>query len=170
MRPHHGVGVTQRTAWFMLHVLRKAWNDDQMGKKLDAPVEIEETYVGGKAENIHNAQRKHISGRGGSDQTPVVGIEGRASKRISAKPVSKVNRFVVDGMLSKAVKLGAEVCSGESGVYGRIPDHESVNHRAGKYVRGEAHTNGTESCWSLFRRGFYRTYHKMKPDAPAPLG
>ena len=90
-----------------------------------------------------------------------MGVKDRDSNRIAASQVENVSQVEAGELFETSVEEGAKVYSDESRVYDRIPNREAVNHTGGEYVRGEAHTNGIESFWSLFKRGYYGTYHRM---------
>ncbi len=160
MKLHRDLGVTQRTAWFMLHRLRKAW-EEESDERFDGPVEIDETYIGGKRKNMAKSKRKELTGRGAVGKDTVVGIKDRESNRVAAAPMPSVNQESVGEMVDGKVSTEAIVYTDESSVYAKLDNHEAVNHSASEYVRGEAHVNGMESFWSMFKRGYYGTYHRM---------
>ncbi len=162
MKLHRDLGVTQRTAWFMLHRLRKAWEEESV-EPFDGPVEMDETYIGGKRKNMSKSKREGLTGRGPVGKDAVVGIKDRDSNRVAATPIPSVNQESVGEMVSREVSSEATVYTDESSVYNKLDNHESVNHSGSEYVRGEAHVNGMESFWSMFKRGYYGTYHRMSP-------
>ena len=158
MKLHRDLGVTQKTAWFLAHRIRETWRE--RGERFVGPLEIDEVYIGGKERNKHES-KKLKAGRGAVGKLPVVGVKDRSSKRITARPVEHVSKVTVEAILEEAAAAQAPVYSDEGSVYGDLPNHESVNHSAGEYVRGQAHVNGMESFWSMLRRGYYGTFHKM---------
>lgn len=102
-------------------------------------------------------------GGGTRGKVPVVGIRDRESNEITAAPVESVNQETVEKMIGDAVGDETQVYSDESFVYNRVGNHASVKHKSGECVRGDVHTNGIESFWALFKRGFHGTYHRMSP-------
>ena len=132
------------------------------------PVEADETYIGGKRKNVSNAKRKELAGtgRGAVGKTAVVGAKDRASNKVAARPVPATSSPHVAGFVAERTASGATVYTDEAAAYNALKpwfDHEAVNHSAGEYVRGQAHTNGMESFWSMLKRGYHGTYHHMSP-------
>ena len=162
MKLHRDLGVTQRTAWFMLHRLREAWGTDTVGG-FTGPVEVDETFVGGKAKNMHASKRRELTGRGGADKTAVVGVKDRASKKVRAAVVADTTAPTLRGFVERHASPDAMVYSDGEPAYAALPNHESVKHSVGEYVRGMAHTNGMESFWSMFKRAYVGTFHKISP-------
>ncbi|MGB7599908.1 MAG: IS1595 family transposase [Candidatus Sulfotelmatobacter sp.] len=159
------VKVTQKSAWFMLHRIRLAMQDDFFGSKLNGEVEVDETFIGGKARNMHVSERKRrITGTGGKDKTAVVGILERGGKvRVSVIPNRR--RKVLQEEVRKHVTAGAALYTdallsyeGLAGEYA----HQVVDH-ATQYVDGRVHTNGLENFWSLLKRGISGTYVSVEP-------
>ena len=106
MKLHRDLGVTQKTAWFMLHRIREAWADQQ-AEPFDGPVEADETYVGGKAKNMHAKRRcEHIRGRGPAGKIAVVGVKDRASNRVAARPVPDTTAETLLGVVTGVAESG----------------------------------------------------------------
>ncbi len=161
MKLHRDLKITQKTAWYMLHRLREAWDESGLEAML-GPVEVDETYIGGKRKNMPKAKRKLLTGRGAVGKTAVIGAKDRAANQVSARPVASTDKKTLQGFVQEHAAPGATVYTDEHGSYEGMPfDHEAVNHSAGEYVRGEAHTNGMESFWAMFKRGYQGTYHHM---------
>jgi transposase-like protein len=161
------VKVTQKSAWFMLHRIRLAMQDDFFGSKMGGEVEVDETFIGGKSRNMHKSVRaRRITGRGSSihDKTAVVGILERGGK-IRTKVVSDRNKETLHGLVKTHVETGAAVYTDELHGYWGLNEryaHQIIDH-AEKYVDGRVHTNGLENFWSLLKRGLHGTYVAVEP-------
>ena len=157
------LGVTQKTAWYLGHRIRRALErDHSVFGMFKGPVEVDETYLGGKEKNKHYGQKLKIKG-GSGGKTAVIGIKDRATKQVVAIPVEHVNRVTAEGFIGNTVNEDAMVYTDDSSIYNKLPHHDSVNHSKKEYVRGKVHTNGVESFWSMLKRGYYGTYHWMSP-------
>jgi transposase-like protein len=158
------LGVTQKSAWFMLHRIRLAMQTGSFGK-LDGEVEVDETFIGGKARNMHKHDRaRKITGTGYADKTIVVGMKQRDGE-VRATVIPDTSRRVLEGLIEENVEPGASVYTDELRSYralSRMYAHETVDH-AEKYVDGRAHTNGLENFWSLLKRGLSGTYVSVEP-------
>ena len=166
MKLHRDLKVTQKTAWFMLHRLREAWGESDDLPPFSGPVEADETYIGGKRKNMPNRKRKELTGRGAVGKTAVVGTKDRASNKVAARPVPATSAPHTAGFVAERTKPGATVYTDEAAAYNALDPwfkREAVNHSANEYVRGQAHTNGMESFWSMLKRGYHGTYHHMSP-------
>jgi transposase-like protein len=149
------IGVTQKSAWFMLHRLRLALQDDEGGGQLSGEVEVDETFIGGKARNMHKAKRaKVIQGRGAVGKTVVMSVLERGGK-VKARIVANRNKQTLQENVVLHVEEGSQVFTDELVSYWGLDEkyiHQIINH-AEEYVRGNVHTNGMESFWSLLKRG-----------------
>ena len=164
MKLHRDIGVSQPTAWFMLHRIREAWAGDS-GNNFLGPVEADETYMGGRRRNMSNSQRKALkdTGRGAVGKTAVLGVKDRETKHVAAKVVSDTTAETLQGFVSDNTEPGAKVYTDDAGAYAGLPNHETVKHSVAEYVRGMAHTNGVESFWSMLKRAHKGTFHKISP-------
>lgn len=165
------LGVTQKTAWFMLGRIRLALQDDLTGGMLNGEVEVDETYIGGKVRNMHKDRKMRAQKAGGQkgDKAIVLGIVERASgskpKRVRATVISDRKGETIRPEVAGAVERGAKVYSDEFGGTWEMPDrfeHAMVDHLT-TYVDGQVHTNSIENFWSLLKRGLGGTYISVEP-------
>jgi transposase-like protein len=166
---HRALGVAQKTAWFMLHRIRLGM---QTSSKLklggpDFEVEVDETFIGGKARFMHKSVRaRRITGRGKSieDKTAVMGLLERGGE-VRAQVIPNRAKDILQGIVRGNVETGAAVFTDELHGYWGLSDqyeHEIIDH-AVKYVDGRVHTNGLENFWSLLKRGLKGTYIAVEP-------
>lgn len=156
--------ITQKSAWFMLHRIRLAMQTGTFDK-FDGPVEVDETFIGGKARNMHKDVRKRkITGTGGKDKTAVAGVLQRGGD-IRASVVPNRKKKTLQATVKAHVAPGASVYTDTLSSYSGLSaefDHETVDH-AERYVDGHVHTNGVENFWSLLKRGLHGTYVSVEP-------
>lgn len=165
---HRSIGVTQKTAWFMLHRIRLALQNNTI-ELLQGRVEADETYVGGLSKNMHHDVKvsRRKTGRLGTGyvgKTVVAGIVERGGNVI-AKVVEKPNRRTLTNFLLDNVHGYAKLFTDENHGYdhmGFYYEHHVINH-AIEYVRGNVHTNSMENFWSLLKRGLKGTYVSVEP-------
>jgi transposase-like protein len=156
--------VTQKTAWFMLHRIRLAQQGKQ-GGKLGGEVEIDETFIGGKARNMHKSKRARvISGTGGKDKEIVLGILERGGN-VRVMHIENRRKAELQAHVREHVEAGAAIFTDELLSYDGLNEdfkHQVINH-AIEYANGNVHTNGMENFWSLVKRQLHGTYISVEP-------
>jgi len=163
------IGVTQRTAWFMLHRIRKAMECESFDN-FDGPAEADTSYVGGAAENMHAKKReKKIRGRGAVGKIPVHGVLQRTMhdqpSQVRAIVLGREDADTLLGEIRRNVRRGASVYTDEARAYGDLANthaHEAIDHTIA-YVAGNVHTNGLENFWALLKRSLGGTYVAVAP-------
>ena len=164
MKLHRDLGITQKSAWFLTHRLRAALSQGKT--QFNGPVEVDETYFGGKRRNMSNARRKALAdtGRGPVGKTAVVGAKDRVSKQVAAQVVLSTDQETLQGFVEDHAAPGATVYTDDATVYESLRfNHDTVKHSLSEYVKGEIHTNGIESLWSMLKRAHKGTFHKLSP-------
>jgi len=170
---HRALGVTQKTAWFMLHRVRLALQNGSL-VKFGGPggpaVEVDETYIGGLARNMHKNRRdKVITSTGGVDKTPVMGLLERHSggkcSQVRTKVLENRRSRSLHEVIHKNIEPGSQVFTDEHHGYAGLDPafvHAVINH-AQQYVDGIVHTNGLENFWALFKRCIKGTHVSVEP-------
>ncbi len=152
------IGITQKSAWHMLHRIRYAMGSKEFHQPLDGIVEADETYIGGK-------KKGGKRGRGSENKTPVFGMLDRDDKTVKTQPVKYVNANTLQGIIKANVAPESTIMTDEWGAYNGLDKsfagHERVNHGEQEYARGEVHVNGMENFWSLLKRGIVGIYHQV---------
>ena len=168
MKLRRDLGVTQKTAWFMLHRIREAFTE--LADGFEGPVEVDEAFFGGLRKNMSTAKRKELegTGRGPVGKTAVVGMKDRKTGRVAAKVVDSVDGQTLQGFVDGHASPDAPLYTDDASAYrGSGRDHETVKHSAAEYVRylegATVHTNGVESFWSMLKRAHKGVYHRLSP-------
>jgi transposase-like protein len=164
------IGITQKSAWFMLHRVRKAMEDGAFVKKLGTsggPVEVDETFVGPKPQKMHRDKRLAVqNGEKAGRKVAVMGMLDRDAREVRAKVIPNVKRETLQTEILKQVMGTGKVYTDGWVGYDQLKAqhfiHETVNH-LNEYVRGEVHTQGIENFWSLLKRSLSGTYVAVEP-------
>ena len=152
LKLHRELGITQKSAWFMLQRIRETFETGHL--VLQGEIEVDETYIGGK-------KKKELRGRGPVGKAPVIGAKQRRGK-IVAKPVKRTDGVTLTEFVSRSVHPDATIYTDDYRGYWQLRknyNHQSVKHSVSEFVRNQAHTNGIESFWALLKRGFHGTHH-----------
>ena len=168
---HRDLGVTQKTAWFMLHRIRfalKAGSWEKMGGgESGGPVEVDETFIGPKPQKMHRDKRLKLqTAANGRTKAVVMGMLDRDSRRVRAKVVPNAKREVLQREILNGIEKGSTVYTDGYPAYDDLLLkgylHQVINHTK-EYVRGQVHTQGMENFWSLLKRGLTGTYIAVEP-------
>jgi len=170
MEIHRSLGVTQKTAWFMLHRIREAMKNGsilKMGGNDMGPVEVDETFVGPKIQKMHRERRLRMqTAEKGNQRTIVMGMLDRESRQVRAKVVPNVKRETLQAEILNQIEKGSTIYTDGYPAYDRLAAqdyiHATVNHIE-EYVRGQVHTQGIENFWSLLKRTLTGTYVAVEP-------
>ena len=163
MKLHRDLEITQQSAWFLAQRLRKALSED--GNLFRGQVEVDETYFGGKRKNMPNSKRKELTGRGsvGVGKTAVVGAKDRSTNQVAANVVASTDAEILQGFVKDNADPDATVYTDDATAYETLPvDHDTVKHSLQEHVKGDVHTNGIESLWSMLKRAHKGTFHKIR--------
>ncbi len=161
---HRDLGVTQKSTWFMNHRIRFALHRGSFERMLSGEVEADETFIVGKARNMHKSKRAtRITGTGGKDKTAVMGILERGGK-VRASVIPNRKKKALQSEVRKHVEVGSVLYTDALLSYEGLDEiqHQVIDH-AVQYVDGKIHTNGFENFWSVFKRGINGTYVSVEP-------
>ncbi len=167
---HRAIGVTQKTAWFMLHRIRLAMQDTETGGKLGGAVEVDETYIGGKARNMHKARRQRLTTtkfHPWAGKVSVMGLLERhpdGQSRVRTLTAPDVRQHRMHGHIREHVDAGSTIYTDSLNSYKGMSEYEHhVIDHVEAYVNGNVHTNGCENYWSLLKRTLRGTYIAVEP-------
>jgi len=161
---HRDLGITQKTAWFMLHRIRHSLGLNIQPDKLEGTCEADETYIGGQEKNKHQSKKiKGTQGRSLKTKTPVVGIIKRGGElraNVVEGTSNEILKKFIDENLKQGTLLNTDEWLGYKGL-SKIFDHKVVKHNQKEYVKGDIHTNTIEGFWAILKRGIMGIYHSM---------
>jgi transposase-like protein len=160
MKLHRDLGISQKAAWYMAHRIRGTWAEAT--DAFAGPVEVDETFVGGKEKNKH-ARKRLRPGGGQGGKVAVAGVKDRSTNQVHAEVVGETDTSTLRGFIAERTAPGAAIYTDGHAAYRGLPNHAVVEHGVGEYVRGQVHTNGMESFWSMLKRGLVGTYHHVSP-------
>lgn len=156
------IGVTQKTAWTMLHKIRKAFSED-LKEQLCGTIELDETFVGGKNKNRHKDKKvPKCQGRAYVDKTPILGMLCRETKKVYCFVVPNTKQEAIQPLIHKHIQKGSDLMTDEWSAYWGLNadyNHSFVNHKIGQYSEGDVTTNSLEGFWSHIKRGVIGIYH-----------
>ena len=160
MKIHRDLGIRQATAWHLMQRIREAFvvGDSQ---PMPGPVEVDETYIGGREKNRHQTAKHGTGPLAG--KTVVVGAKDRATNRVVAEPVARTDKATLQGFVQDYAAPDAVIYTDEHRSYQGLPHHQAVKHSVGEYVRGQVSTQGIDSFWSMVKRGYVGTFHHFSP-------
>lgn len=160
---HRGIGITQKSAWFVLHRVRLAMQNGSL-EKLSGDIEADNTYIGGLSKNMHKSKRERLQTRSKAHQTTVLGMLQRKG-RVRAHVVPNLKKPNLHPVIRENIERGATLITDEGVEFAHLERdfvRETVNHSI-EYVRGNVHTNSIENFWSLLKRSIKGTYVSVSP-------
>ena len=162
MKVHRELNKTQKTAWYLVHRIRRSWKTDA-SNLFEGPVESDCTFVGGRRRNMPKSKRAGLTGRGPVGKVCVVGIRDRSTNRVSAQVVENENAETLQGFVMSKIIPRTTIYTDDATAYTNLPNHQAVKHSVAEYVNGQIHTNGIESFWAILKRAHKGTFHRLSP-------
>ena len=163
MKLHRDLGITQKSAWFLAHRIREMWRRDETKDDVFfGPIEADEAFIGGKVGKMSASRRKKFKGLGPfANKIAVAGVKDRQSKQVRVQVIGTVTGEALREFVQRHRDDRTALYTDESAAYENLENHAAVKHRVKEYVRDQIHTNGIESFWSMLKRGYVGTYHRM---------
>ena len=163
MKLHRDLGISQKSAWYLAHRIREMWRRDETKDEVFVgPIEGDETFIGGKVKSMSASRRKQFKGRGPfANKAAVAGIKDRHTNQVRVRVVGTVTGEALREFVERYRNERTRLFTDEAAAYDDLKRHDAVKHSAKEYVRGQIHTNGIESFWSMLKRGYVGTYHRM---------
>ena len=161
MKLRRELDISEKSAWFMAHRIRQAFNLEPEEDRFEGPVEVDETYMGGKRRNMPEAKRAKLEGCGSVGKSAVVGMKDRKTNRVSAEVVEDTTAKTLQGFVHDRIEPDAQVYTDDLSPYASLDNHDSVRHSHLEYVKGDCHTNGVESFWSMLQPAHMGTFHRL---------
>jgi transposase-like protein len=158
------LGMTQKSAWFVLHRIRKAMQNASLAK-MSGEIEVDETFIGGAARNFHISKRKRLDLNGFVGKVAVMGLLDRHTREVRTAVIDGTTRAILDPKVRQNIEPGSTVYTDMHAGYHKLENeyvHHMINH-AEEYVRGNVHTNGIENFWALLKRSLKGTYVSVEP-------
>ena len=163
MKLHRDLGITQKSAWFLAHRIREMWRrNDEKDDVFVGPIEADEAWIGGKVSKMSASRRKKFKGLGPfANKIAVAGVKDRHTNQVRIQVVGSATGEALRDFVERHRNERTKLFTDEATAYEDLKNHEAVKHSVREYVRDQIHTNGVESFWSMVKRGYVGTYHKM---------
>ena len=157
---HRDLGISHKSAWFLAHRLREAWENGQ--SPFAVPIEVYEPCIGGLEKNKHASKKANLV-HGPAGAATVVGAKDRESNQVEARVIERTDTARLQGFIHERTTDGAKVYTAEALAFAGMPKREAVKHSVGEYVNGRAQATSMESFWGMTKRSYHGTCRWMRP-------